>query len=418
MARKVIAENYPNNKQVFLKIFGHYLNPLEDNINIFKSKMAESIIDAVLEFKSTGGNIIELFASYKPLGFLNDNNIIASDQRDAEAIARKSMLSCLKGLNTDNKHHVLRKLTRDMEILHFSTVEEQLSYCKEWIEAASNGDLETVKSFIHKRIPIEMKDDNGRTALPTAVFNGHKEIVELLIKNGADVNTIDNTGTTPLMWAAFRGYTEIVDLLLEKNADVKARSIWGTTALMQVANGNNDLNLLKKLIDFGAEVNMQNNKGETALFCAVKCAKREMIAELARCGAKVNAKTKSGFSPMLRASLAGMPAVVRLLIRLKANLNDRDVNLFTPLMFAAREGYTEIAIDLLEAGADVNLVNKEGDTALILAVRKGLKSTVKELLARKAQVDVVNTLGKSPLQIAEANGLDEIAEMIKAELTK
>ena len=55
---------------------------------------------------------------------------------------------------------------------------------------------------------INVKSNNGCTALILASQDGYKEIVALLLKHGADVNAKDNAGWASLIYASLNGHTE------------------------------------------------------------------------------------------------------------------------------------------------------------------------------------------------------------------
>ena len=69
----------------------------------------------------------------------------------------------------------------------------------ELFEAASNGDLQGVKSALEKGADVNYANGDGRTSLMRASKRGYEEIVKLLIDNGADVRLRDNKNKTPLM---------------------------------------------------------------------------------------------------------------------------------------------------------------------------------------------------------------------------
>ena len=72
-------------------------------------------------------------------------------------------------------------------------------------EAAKQGDLAKVKSFIAEGSDVNVTDENGSTPLHYAAYGGFKKLAELLILEGANVNAADKTGTTPLHFAARKG---------------------------------------------------------------------------------------------------------------------------------------------------------------------------------------------------------------------
>jgi len=85
--------------------------------------------------------------------------------------------------------------------------------------AASQGDLEAVRSFIEQDAwDSQRPDGEGVTPLTAAVEGGNVEIVRLMVENGADVNQIDARLMTPLQVAEKSGKSEMVELLKELGA--------------------------------------------------------------------------------------------------------------------------------------------------------------------------------------------------------
>ena len=84
-------------------------------------------------------------------------------------------------------------------------------------------------------LPVDTRDEFGRTLLMVACRQGALSLVELLIERGADVNARSPGGTTPLMYAktaAFaNGKTDILALLLRRGANINATDNSGRSAL-------------------------------------------------------------------------------------------------------------------------------------------------------------------------------------------
>ena len=111
-----------------------------------------------------------------------------------------------------------------------------------------------VKVLIHKgHANVDLKFDNGRTALIQAVFCGKTEIVNILIDEGhADVNAQMDGGFTALMWASYRGYVAIVKKLIEAKADVNLSTDQGSFTALSLAQEAGNKDVIKLLKENGA----------------------------------------------------------------------------------------------------------------------------------------------------------------------
>ncbi len=123
------------------------------------------------------------------------------------------------------------------------------SHDEQLLAAASQGDLESVKSLLESGVPVDVRDQrDGTTPVIVASVGGHLEIVRLLLDNGASIDLKDEAGFTPLIWAAAQGHSEVVELLLNKGANPDLVDDQGKSAL-QWAEANNHqqvVALLKK----------------------------------------------------------------------------------------------------------------------------------------------------------------------------
>lgn len=132
----------------------------------------------------------------------------------------------------------------------FETLFSQFNWSSNhyFVDAAANGNIETVTRMIHQGIDVNIvcqesytKNDD-RTALIAAIVNGHIEIVRLLLEHNANVNYFDSRyAKSPLMWAIWSknetNKEAIIKLLLDAGADVNAvqsKNYW--TALMMAVN--------------------------------------------------------------------------------------------------------------------------------------------------------------------------------------
>jgi L-ascorbate metabolism protein UlaG (beta-lactamase superfamily) len=82
-----------------------------------------------------------------------------------------------------------------------------------------------------KGVPVDLKDESGRTPFQRAAQGGSVEIAQMLLDRGAKVDAPDPEGSTPLHLAVKKGRTEIVRFLLQKGADPRAKDGKGLTPL-------------------------------------------------------------------------------------------------------------------------------------------------------------------------------------------
>jgi len=100
------------------------------------------------------------------------------------------------------------------------------------MKAALNGHVEAVKKLVDKGAEIDLMDKGGYTAMMLAASNNFSEVVDLLIQNGADINHIELThGWSALIWAAKRGHRETVEVLLKHQPDKMLQDDEQKTAL-------------------------------------------------------------------------------------------------------------------------------------------------------------------------------------------
>jgi cytohesin len=132
--------------------------------------------------------------------------------------------------------------------------------------AIESGGLEVVRQLLDAN-PGLIQSETG--TLHTAVVAGDEKIVQLLLDRGANVNTLNNFLMTPLHIAAEEGNRlAIARLLLDRGADVNggktAERREGHTPLHQAAMSG-DLEVLKLLVDRGADLTLLDESGQSAL---------------------------------------------------------------------------------------------------------------------------------------------------------
>ena len=125
--------------------------------------------------------------------------------------------------------------------------------------------------------PLDARDRSGHTPLAMACMYNCTEGVRLLLANGANPNNKDHAKITPLIEAAYENAdSQLVQHLLDARAEVNAQDVWGRTALMGAAHKNN-IEVATLLVQAGADKNLLNKDGKSALNIAEQHGYQEMI---------------------------------------------------------------------------------------------------------------------------------------------
>ncbi|GMH38703.1 hypothetical protein BSKO_06587 [Bryopsis sp. KO-2023] len=220
------------------------------------------------------------------------------------------------------------------------------------------------------------------------------------------VNVPDADGFTPLDSAAQGGFVEIVKLLIDAGANVEARDNDGGTALYAAA-GKGHLAVVQVLLEAGANVESRfTETDDTALIFSADQGHHDVAAALIKAGADVDATNRDGFFPLYRAGLSGYPKVVKLLVESGASMEMRlEGSGETSLMAAAFGGHTGTVKQLIISGVDVNAANIFGQTALHKApLQFDRLGVAKALVDGGGFVNLEDNKANTPLHIASQFG--------------
>jgi ankyrin repeat protein len=187
--------------------------------------------------------------------------------------------------------------------------------------------------------------------------------VRALLGRNADVNVRSDDGSTALLWAAHWNDVATADLLIRAHADANIANDFGMTPLSRACT-NGSAALVQLLLDAGANPNARIATGETPIMTCAGSGNADAVRVLIARGADVNAKEPSqNQDALMWAAAERHPSVVRLLIEAGANPQAHTKKGFTALHFAAREGDLESVRQLLAAGVNVNIRSRADEPA-------------------------------------------------------
>ncbi|THU58798.1 hypothetical protein C4D60_Mb03t18240 [Musa balbisiana] len=176
--------------------------------------------------------------------------------------------------------------------------------------AAYHGDINRLKVLINAGADPNKTDYDGRTALHMAACKGHEQVVKFLIQRGSNVNCIDKFGTSPLFEAMKAGNDRIAAILVENGAILNLDDA-GNYLCEVVTNGNIDL--LRCLLEYGANPNSKNYDRRTPLHVAASEGLHLMANILIEFGANVLSKDRWGNTPVDEGRRCGSKPLIKIL---------------------------------------------------------------------------------------------------------
>ncbi len=326
------------------------------------------------------------------------------------------------------------------------------------IEAIEANDLLLAEKFILLDSSVTtLTDEQGNTPLHLAASLAQPNMIQLLLKHGAELSTQNSYGRLPIHTAAALSF-ELAHLLLGNGSLLYIPDDTGVTVLdmafssgptavsallgeqfvnsldmkgnspLHFAAQRGELNIVRELIEYGADINITNSDQMSPLDVAFSFIDSDIHVQIARLlienysqipqdtnfyyayqtlSSDVNIRFEGGTTPLHFAALYHHPALLRTFIAEHAYLEARDEQEDTPLHIAVIHNYFDIMRLLVDAGADVDARDTRNNTPLHLAVTNNTDQLIADYLLKKgAEVDSKNSFGETPLHSAMPATID------------
>jgi len=277
--------------------------------------------------------------------------------------------------------------------------------------AVKCGNLELVKSLIKYGANINVKSNNGKPLLSIATNNNNIEIVKFLVKSGVDLNILDNNGDTALGIAIRSQSVEISKVLIDNGANINVKDGGNNTILLtSLLTDNEELYtyLLNKCDDI---INIKNYDEKTALNIFTEKEDLDKIKLLIYYGADINSMDMYGNTPLLIAIYKKNDNIINFLIDNGADINIKNKNGDTPLLIATKKNYIECCKKLINNNVNVNYKDSNGNSSLMIAIKNEKIELVKMLIGDSC-VNEENKSGETPLYLAVINNSIELTKLL------
>jgi len=252
--------------------------------------------------------------------------------------------------------------------------------------AAAAGDLAVLERMVRKL-------DGGRGRLTEAV------------------EAVKDHGVGALHLAAGGKNVEVCEFLVEDvRVDVDAVDICRTPLVWAITCKGGLVNIVRYLLDHGANPNNVDKTGFTPLHEAAEIGHCEVVELLLSRGAYVDPFSTDHGTPLHVAAQHKQDGAMKILLDRHADCNMLLGNFSSPLMIAIHSRSVKCVNLLLEAGADVKGVRCT--TPLQTAAMKGLTDVFKPLLDAGADPNVRDEFGHLPIELAAYFGTRKDVEIL------
>jgi hypothetical protein len=184
--------------------------------------------------------------------------------------------------------------------------------------AAKANDAARVKALIDGGAGIDARDKAQRTALLAATRANAIDAAAALIAAGANVNAKDNIRDTPFLYAGAEGRLDILRLILATGtANLKDTNRYGGNALIPAAHHGHP-ETVRELLKTEIDIDHINRLNWTALLETIILSDggpthQDILKQLIEAGANVNIPDGEGVSPLAHARQRGYAEMVKML---------------------------------------------------------------------------------------------------------
>lgn len=233
-----------------------------------------------------------------------------------------------------------------------------------------------------------------------AIEISNQPIAAFALSNGASKSAVNEEGKNALLLAIENGDQQMIEYAInELKLDVNAVSAANENALMLSCKSQNLL-LVKQLLDQTANLEFENNLGETALFYANRNDNPALFELFLQRNVNLNHTDNAGNSVLLKAAALNKSERVKLLIDRGANcalVNENGMNALSYLV-EVNGAMVDIPLTeiLLAKGLSINSCGKAKETLVYKAVLAGDLKLLEWLRTKGADFNPINSNGQRP----------------------
>jgi ankyrin repeat protein len=407
---------------LFYAVEGGNLNILKDvtnntnNLNVLDENYQTALFYAVL--KDDPALAIELILHGINVNFLDKDGRNVLFNALLQGAKNFSVLELLikKGINTNIVDNYGKNIID--ELLYIFDLQKNSLHELEGKYEIITEDKDYIALglfFMEQGLEIDILHEDGRSTLQMEVDSKNFANVEFLLKCKADVNICDEYGRSIVHKEILKGYSnyKMIDFLIANGADINTRDVdekgpvediveilaivkgfkKGEPYLLSLIKHDEKYDaLLKKILTYKPNIEMQRLDGTNILFDLVLYNDFETMKTIINYGINLNTKDKRGYTPLMAMVEDGL------------KIKDKK----------EREVFIERLIYFLKYRVDINIQDNDGRTVIHKAVIANDLTVVEKLLTKKANLSIKDIHGRTALHHTQWHGNYKIARWLIA----
>lgn len=244
---------------------------------------------------------------------------------------------------------------------------------------------------------IDEKTGWGDTALHRAAACGNTGVLKLLLSNGAEINAKDRAGNTSLHLAS----SSRIDIIYFGRFNAMAQRTWSMME-QNARTSETSLNVVRLLLDHGANVNAVNFKGETALHLSVMTSQKPLTQLLLARNADVILKYRNLTAPLTLAIINGDDEMTQILLEHDLQRQVQCGILDEAMRIAAFEGQLSLLKVLLAKSPEQPAPDQEGRNLLHMSAYGGSLKCFQSIENSGFDLEAMDRRKRTCLHIAAA----------------
>lgn len=270
-------------------------------------------------------------------------------------------------------------------------------------QAAVDGNLVAAQVLVAAGASTTLCDSDGRSPLLLAAWRGNRDMVDFLLEHGAGAAIGEHQLDSLLYGGIWAGSAALVEACLAMEASVGPRAIDPECSPLLVAAGEGNVEIIRLLLDAGADVNHRGYWGASPLHMAVASGNSAAAEVLVDVNAEVDAEDGSGMAPLDLAVLMEHSDIAGMLVGRGAR---------TTVLAAAHAGDLRAVLRLVDEGRTVEAAATDGRTLLRRVVEVNHLVAAQTLIEAGAEVGPVYARGITPLYVACREGYGQMAALL------